>query len=258
MIIAAPEPDLLIRADTHGLIHAPRDTEVEGRARDRPDLASGDKACVDRCVGFGGYGQQMTKGTTRRPLPRQIEDSVIGEVNDGRLARRRLETDGEPAAFIERVADAGIERAGITRLAIRTAVGEDDLGPWSAADGHDLPQLLVKPLAPAVERIALVIERQLIGLAIHGELAPADAVGIAADRAAEEIRPREIIGKLVIAEQHIGLPAITIGAGQRLQCRAIGQDASRNALPTGKCDRFDRPAVRKMACSGATGLGRMC
>src|SRR3546814_4332539 len=42
--------------------------------------------------------------------------------------------------------------------------------------------------------------------------------------------------KVVIAEQHVGALAVAVGRGQRLQCRAIGDDPRGNAAIVGRSE----------------------
>src|SRR3546814_10180939 len=53
--------------------------------------------------------------------------------------------------------------------------------------------------------------------------------------------------KVVIAEQHVGALAVAVGRGQRLQCRAIGDDPRGNAAIVGQRHRLDRGIVGKRA-----------
>ncbi len=61
--------------------------------------------------------------------------------------------------------------------------------------------MLVEALGPPWSEFDLVVQRQLIALAVEREAAARDAVGEAADRDPEEVRMVHIILGLVIAEQ---------------------------------------------------------
>ncbi len=109
-----------------------------------------------------------------------------------------------------------------------------------------------------MQRIALVIEGQLVGLTIQSEPAMPDAVGIAANGHPKIIGPSQIARQIIITEQHVGLLAVPIRPRQRLQSRAIGKNAGRNAVVVRERDRFDRRAVWKLSCGGAAGFTRPC
>ena len=76
-----------------------------------------------------------------------------------------------------------------------------------------------------MQRIGAVIGGQLKALAIQFERAARDPVGVAPDRGAEEAPNREIACKIIAAEDHIGKAPGPVRREDRLQRRAIGDEA---------------------------------
>src|SRR3546814_1130746 len=93
MVIAAPGDDLRVAAIANAVRHAARRAEIERRALHRLQFAGRDQIGVHRGEGPGGYGQQMPQRALRRSLARQVEDRMVGHVDDGRLAGLRVEGD---------------------------------------------------------------------------------------------------------------------------------------------------------------------
>ncbi len=108
-----------------------------------------------------------------------------------------------------------------------------------------------------MQRIAMVVLVEVIGLAVELEGGVGDAVGIAAHRGAEEVRHIEIFLRRRIAQNDIGAVAMAIRHIQRLQIGAQRHDAGRDAMRIGQRDGFDFGAVLQCAEHAARGRGRM-
>ncbi len=88
----------------------------------------------------------------------------------------------------------------------------------------DVPELLVEPLRPAVERVRAVVRRYMTGLAVEHERAARDAVGEAADGRPEILPLGEVLGEAGMAEDDVGGNTARVGDDERLQRRAPRDD----------------------------------
>ena len=172
---------------------------------------------------------------------------MVGQVDDRRRVGARFEIDGEVAAVVERVGRGDGERPRIALIAGRADQPKRDFrDPAGVADLDDLPHMLVEPDRAAVQRVGLVVERQLVGLAVEREAATGNPVGIAADRLAPVIGMRDVARGIVIAERHVGDVPVSIRTIERLQRRAQGHDPRAHSVGAGQDDRL-RPESRRAA-----------
>src|SRR3546814_7118699 len=80
---------------------------------------------------------------------------MVGHVDDGRLDGLRVEGDAQIARLVQRIGDGRVELARIAGVAVRAGERQDQRGGRPAFQRHDLPRLLVKSLAAAMQRIDL-------------------------------------------------------------------------------------------------------
>jgi hypothetical protein len=103
MVVAAADPYLLVasvadpRADRRGR------AEVERRSGDRPDLAGRDQSRVDRRVGRGVEREPRVHRIARRALARQVEQGMVGDVDDGRPVAGGSIGNGQRIVFRQRI-----------------------------------------------------------------------------------------------------------------------------------------------------------
>ena len=97
-----------------------------------------------------------------------------------------------------------------------------------------------------MQRVGAVIGRQLKACAIQFERAVRDPVGVAADGSAKETPDREIAREILAAKDDIGQTAGSVRREDRLQRRAIADDARLEAFVATQPHGFDRGAVRQM------------
>ncbi|VVT19327.1 hypothetical protein SPHINGO391_460096 [Sphingomonas aurantiaca] len=251
MVVAMAIADLLVAAVADPLADDAAATEIEHGAGDGLQRAGRDQRFADRGDRLGGDRQPVAIGARRRSFAAQIEDRVVGHVDDRRLVGLRVIADAEIAGFVERVRHRDVKRAGIARIAVGAAMAEHQRRGGAALGRDDRPGDLVEAVAAAVQRIGLVVERELIGLAVEREAATRDPVGVAADRHAEEVGMIDIGSEVVIAEHDVGDLAVAVGAHQRLQRRAVGQDPCGHAVRVAQRHRLDRGAVLQGAGGGA-------
>ena len=125
------------------------------------------------------------------------------------------------------VSDVGhldIERAGIVLLAVGAGVGEPQTDVVAVVDLLGRPHPLVEPEVPAVQAVRVIVDRQLIGLVVEGELTLRDAVGIPSGDAAEVGALVHILVEVVEAERHVRQRAIAIGDLDRLEDAPVRHD----------------------------------
>src|SRR3546814_2370881 len=112
-------------------------------------------------------GQLVIEDAACRAFAGQIENRVIGQIDDRRRIGLRAEIDRQRPRPIERIGHRDIERSRISLVARRAGQRQRDAGGRSALDRCDRPPLLVDTLRAAVQRIGIVVERQLVGPAIE-------------------------------------------------------------------------------------------
>ncbi|MCY1172408.1 hypothetical protein D9M73_125430 [compost metagenome] len=243
MIIAAAEHDLRIGAVAYAILqHAPV-REIKHAARDGLQHAGRDQLRVDGRVTGGGDSQPVLQGTLRRAIPSEIEDRVVGEVDDRRRVAGRIIVDRHIAGVIERVSGGDRQRAGITLVARCTRQREGDARGGAGGDRDDAPGQFIEALGPAVQRVAFVVLGELDALAIKREASAGNAIGIAANACTPEIGMIDIALQIVIAEFDIGKLAVPVGGLQRLQRRTEGDDRRADAVRALQRHRFDGRAI---------------
>src|SRR5262249_31956124 len=120
----------------------------------------------------------------------EIPIAVMNEVAERRLVGRRGDLDGEAVFVIEAEADARIEIAGESLLAIGGRIVEADGAAIRCRPAG--PEALVESPEAAMLVIAAVIAAQLMGDAVEGEEATGDAVAVAPADGAHIAARREI------------------------------------------------------------------
>ena len=205
MIDPAADDDLRVAPVTDDLIDNAPTREVERRSGNVAQLARGNERRVDRRIAVRRKRQPVAHGASRRTLAGEVEQRMVRQIDDRRRVGARVHVDGQRSLVVERVSGGDGEIAGIALVARRAHEPERHPGePAFVADLDDLPVPFVEPGSSAVQRIGLVVERQLVGLAVEGEAAAGNAVGVAPDRLAPEIRMVDIGSGIVIAESDVG------------------------------------------------------
>ncbi len=106
-----------------------------------------------------------------------------------------------------------------------------------------------------MQGVRAVVGRQGVLLAVEGELALGDAVGDAADGAAEVRVVAEIAFQVVEAEDDVGQLAVLVGDVQLGEGGAVGDDLGLGAAGVGEGEFLDHGAVRHLAELPLRGLG---
>ena len=234
--------------------------EIERGPGDVPEFSGRDQRRVDRGVSVGIYRQSMGHDVRIAVFARQVEIAVIGDIDDRRLIRLRLVFDCEHVIVAERVDRADVELAGVTAGPVRARVGEYGACRRSALCGLQLPDNLVEAVQATVEMVGPVVGLEGVLVAVQGEAAVGDAVGIAAHRSAEILRLGEIFGRRRVAEHDVAAHALPVRHGQRLDGGAEGHDPGPHAVPVGEFDGLDpgavveRPEIDTPGVGGRSGL----
>src|SRR5215470_914936 len=87
----------------------------------------------------------------------EIEETVMGEVDDRRTVRHRLERDREGSIARQRVCDARAQRSGKAPLPVGTGKGERSQGRRAVVERLDAPQLAVEPVRTAVKAVRPIV-----------------------------------------------------------------------------------------------------
>ena len=158
-------------------------TEIHGRAFHLRQLAGGDGVGIGSGEVTGGHTKELIQRTLRLVVTGQVEVAVIGHVEHGILVADAVVDDLQRAGSFQRVGHMDHRVTGVALVAVG-AVKAQLNAVFRVAD--HLPQAILVAIGAAVEAVfAVVIDRQLISLSVHGEGSSADTVGIAAYDGAE-------------------------------------------------------------------------
>jgi hypothetical protein len=222
VVVAFAERQLLI-AVVNTLADSGWLKKVEWSAGDGAQFPGGNGAGIDRSKTCGVDFKLMSENGTPA-CSSKIEVSVIGEIEDRGLVGGSVVCDVKVGAK-ESVADGSGQGAGKTLVAVFAEVMKRD----AVFDGLGVPDDVVETAGSAVEEMLAVVLGQLICMAVEREACVGDAIGVAADGAAEERGTvRTIIFDVAVetrkAEKYIFAVAGAIGRTQGDDCGAIGDE----------------------------------
>ena len=195
--------------------------EIERRARDVGDLPGGDQHRVDRrgVAGVDGHDVVEDRAVT---LALEVEEGVVREVHHGRLVGRGLVVDAELVFGRERVGHLDLQVARETFL----SVGVEVLHHQTVFRGRNhVPDHAVQAFEPAVERLAVIVDRQAVLRAVEREAALGDAVGVGSHDRAEEAFAVivDVAVDRLVAEHDVFVVARTVGGPERYDaCAVVG------------------------------------
>ena len=101
----------------------------------------------------------------------------------------------------------------------------------------------MEALDAAVETVFALVGRHMVRCTVDGELRPADAVGAAANGAAQTGVQRPVALHIVIAQADIRHAALSVRHAEGADGRAVGQQLH-GTPAVGKLDEGDIPAVQ--------------
>src|SRR6185312_5587207 len=119
------------------------------------------------------------------------------------------------------VARARLDLAGKALIAIGACQRQDQLLRCRRGDA---PEALAEAHRAAMERCAVLIVGQPVGLAIDRDLGSGDAIGVAAKDRAERAARRGIIRNARKAKDNIAAPAFAVGCFERNEDAAVIRD----------------------------------
>src|SRR3954447_18526468 len=128
---------------------------------------------------------------------------------------------------------------------MRARVGQRDRGLGAIIDLRNVPELAIEAVEAAMQCIRSVVDGKLHRLAVQRKLSVGDAVGVAADGGAEELPFGEIAGKAIMAEHDVVMAAFGVRRDQRLDHRAMGDDARLEPALAAQHNALDLAAVRQ-------------
>ncbi len=118
--------------------------------------------------------------------------------------------DNQFVAVGQRVGDSDLHISGEAVVAVLAEVGVGDASfafQWLAVPNNFVESLI----RAAVERVGSIVLRQRVGLAVEGEGAVGNTVGVATDHGADVRRIRDIAFEVLVAEDDIGELAFAVG-----------------------------------------------
>ena len=187
-------------------------TEVHGRAFHLGQLAGGDGVGIGSGEVTGGHTKDLIQRTLRLVMTGQVEVAVVGHIEHGVLVTDAVVDDLQGAGSFQRVGHMDHRVAGVALVAVGAVKAQLNAALGMA---DHLPEPVFVAIGAAVEAVfAVVIDGQLIGLAVHGEGCAADTVGIAAHDGAEVGGAGGIFLGGIEAQDHICHIAGSIGYQQ--------------------------------------------
>ena len=220
MVVSRAVAQLLV-VGADALADGVRLAEIERRARDVGDLPGGDQHRVDRrgVAGVDGHDVVEDRAVT---LALEVEEGVVREVHHGRLVGRGLVVDAELVFGRERVGHLDLQVARETFL----SVGVEVLHHQTVFRGRNhVPDHAVQAFEPAVERLAVIVDRQAVLRAVEREAALGDAVGVGSHDRAEEAFAVivDVAVDRLVAEHDVFVVARTVGGPERYDaCAVVG------------------------------------
>ena len=131
----------------------------------------------------------------------QVEIAVVGQIDDGLLLGDATVVDPDGVFIGEGVGHGNVHSTGVALVAVGAVEAEGD-GIFGGL--LDLPDPEAPEIQTAVQVVGAVVHRQLVELALQGELALADPVGVPAHGGAEEGTGGALVaGGIVIAQNHV-------------------------------------------------------
>ena len=159
-------------------------TEIKRRIRDIHELARRDERGRHRDEAIGAERQAVVEDAA---LAGEVEEDVVGQVAGRGGVGRRCEVDGQFVGLVgQGVGDRHAECAWVALFAVGADDGEADRRGVGSADGFGLPDALIEASEATVQMITVIVLRECKGATVDGQLAVREAVGVAADGAAEE------------------------------------------------------------------------
>ena len=142
-------------------------------------------------------------------VPGEIEEAVIGEIDEGFPVTDALIANVQTVGLIQRINNADVQIPGEARFAVRTGPEEAD----AVREQFRVPKLLVKAgFEIRVEIAAVVVVREPVFNAVQYKSCPRDTVGMPADGGTEKAAGF-ILRQRIVAEDHI--PGNTVRAGNK-------------------------------------------
>lgn len=221
VIIVDPRPD--------GGGHA----EIKGGPLHRGELARRDQDLINGGELFSMNGHHVTEDVAAT-LPGEIEVAMMCKIHDGRLVRLGAINKLQLILIGQSVGGCHRKLSGISFLTIFADIGELQRWALFGARWGCIPDNLVKPLQPTMQRLAVVIAREKIGRAIESEFPIGDTVAVAAHKTAEIGALLLVVGQSFKSENHISEFAVAVGNLQRRDDAAVVNDRSRGAFFVGQ------------------------
>ena len=186
MVVASAVAQLRLVAADPGA-DGRRVAEIKRRSRHRsrrPGKRNG--VGIDREKAIGENSQTVIEDVLARRRAFQIEETVVGQVDDRGAVGTGFKTDRQFGRPRQAIADADIQLARIALLAVGADIGERYARLGAFLNVGDLPQLPVEAVRPAMQRMPAVIGCQLHRSAVENEARVRDTIGVAADGRAKE------------------------------------------------------------------------
>ena len=201
---------------TNGLGHP----EVHGGAPHAAHFTGGDALGIGNAEGAGGQHQQLVYGGLSVCFACQIEIAVVGEVKDGVPVAHSIIGNVQAAGFVQAVGHVNGGVAGVALVSGGAVQAEGDAGVGA---GGDRPQPGVVEVGAGMEVVAVFVGGQAVFPPAQGKGAALDAVGTAPHNRAEEAAARQVVRRVVIAQDNVNHVAVCIGHKDTDQgCAQVG------------------------------------
>ena len=202
-----------------------------------------------------GDGKTMIENIAGRAGAGQIEEAVIGEIDDRgaigprRHVEREFHRPGQAPGHLD------LQHAGIALFTIGAGTRKGYCRTRALLDPDNPPVVAIETLGPAMQRIGPVIGRELHHGAVEREARARNTIGIASDGRAKILPPGNISIERVMTEHDVVAAAGGIRHQQRLQRRAIGDDAGLESTNRLQGDALYVGTIRQHPETGAQHAG---
>lgn len=247
VVVAVPVHYLLAALIVNAVADGGRCTEIKRRALHIEHLASDGDIGINSGELVGVKGKHLVKAVLGA-VATEVEVAVVGEVEDRSLVGGGLILDLQCVIVGEGVGYLHLNVAGIAVLAVRTLGGELYV---LLIELVGLPDTVVESDgAAAVQAVGAIVDRELVALAVKGELPLGDTVAVATDEGTEVAALCTVllvVGDVVMAEAYVAQCVLLVGhhdaddaaaevgeaylhavlIGQDIECCAVGLEVGR-------------------------------
>ena len=194
--------------------------EIHRSTFDREYLAGGHESGIDGSEGRSVHIKGVVADRMLRRITGEVEIGVVGHIYEGRSIRDSLVADVEGIGIRDREGDVRFHVPREMLVAVRRDALELDSVRTLL---HDIIELVLPTPPASVQAMPEVIAGELVLLAVDGEPAVLDAVGIAAYGCSEIglVAARIVVLQVIETQDHVAQHAVPVRNHERDYASAI-------------------------------------